>query len=300
MEKISFNYKNYCVRGYKWASENPKAVVVFSHGMAEHTARYDGLGSYLSKQGLTCYAFDYIGHGYSKAPEEKVGVLKDTDNFIQTIVECMKAIHDTVKHDNKDLDMYLFAHSMGSMCAQRYIEEFPDDYKKVILSGTDIGGPLYAIAKVLAGYFVKKNGFNSYSPFINSLGVEAFDKPFKDEGTLAWLTRNPENVRIYKEDPLCGDAYPVGYYMSLGKELCDAKKDENVKLIKAEKVLLMSGAEDPVSKFTKSVFALEKLYKKHGINVEAKIIENARHETFNEADPVKTQVYETIRDFYLK
>ncbi len=300
MEKISFNYQNYCVRGYKWVAANPKAVIVFSHGMGEHIARYDDLGCYLSKEGFNCYGFDYIGHGYSKAPEDKVGVLQNTDNFIQTIVDCMKAIHDTVKNDNKDLDMYLFAHSMGSMCAQRYIEEFPEDYKKVILSGTDIGGPLYSAAKLLAGYFVKKNGFNSYSDLINSMSLGAFDKPFKGEESLAWLSVNKENIKKYKADSLCGGDYPVGYYQSLGKELNDAKKVENVKLIKAEKILLMSGEFDPVSKFTKSVYALEKLYKKCGLNVESKIIKDARHETFNEADPTKTFVYETIRDFYLK
>ena len=46
--------------------ENPpqiKAVIVFNHGLAEHSLRYDRFGSILSENGYVFTAFDMRGHG---------------------------------------------------------------------------------------------------------------------------------------------------------------------------------------------------------------------------------------------
>ena len=50
--------------------ENPpeiKAVIVFNHGLAEHSLRYDRFGSILSENGYVFTDFDMRGHGRTAA-----------------------------------------------------------------------------------------------------------------------------------------------------------------------------------------------------------------------------------------
>ena len=44
-------------------SGDVRAVVVLSHGMAEHSARYDRFGCVLAENGIALYAEDHRGHG---------------------------------------------------------------------------------------------------------------------------------------------------------------------------------------------------------------------------------------------
>lgn len=288
------------IKGYLWKDESvtPKAAIVIYHGMAEHTLRYDNFAEYLTKYGYLVYAFDFIGHGYSKLPEAKVGVL-DTTNLINDILGCQKNIYEFVKEEVKDLPIYLFAHSMGSMTAQRYLELNPGDYKKVILSGTDIGGFKYTFLKLITKSIVKKHGYNCYNDTIKKLTLDSFNNKYKKENNnLSWLSLNRENIDIYNADPLCGEVYPVGYFNSMAIMMNEAVNKENIKKINVEKIFLLSGEGDPVSNFGKSVNALYKKYKKAGINVYKQLIPNARHETINENEPVKSSVYNIIKNFY--
>jgi len=44
----NFNFQGYNkadITGYKWNSDQPKAVVLIIHGMSEHAARYDHFAS---------------------------------------------------------------------------------------------------------------------------------------------------------------------------------------------------------------------------------------------------------------
>ena len=44
---------------------NPKGVIQFSHGMAEHKERYYDFMNYLSDHGYVCVIHDHRGHGGS-------------------------------------------------------------------------------------------------------------------------------------------------------------------------------------------------------------------------------------------
>lgn len=50
----------------------------------------------------------------------------------------------------------LFSHSMGSITAQEYIQKYPNDFQKVILSGTDVGDLRYLFCNGLLVYQLKK------------------------------------------------------------------------------------------------------------------------------------------------
>ncbi|MEG0379193.1 MAG: alpha/beta hydrolase, partial [Eubacterium sp.] len=67
------------------APKDPKAVVVFVHGLCEHQGRYDYMADQFTARKFKVYRFDHRGHGKSKGeryfyktPDE---IIDDT-NFI--------------------------------------------------------------------------------------------------------------------------------------------------------------------------------------------------------------------------
>ena len=148
---------------------------------------------------------------------------------MSTIIEDIKFVHNTYRDEFKRYPSCLFAHSMGSMAAERYIELHPRDFDKLVLSGSDIYDSRYGLLKILAKNYMNFHGAISYSKKIEKLTMGGLNKPFqkKGEGELAWLSNNKANVEEYKKNPYCNKQYPVNYYYSLAKTLKQIKKKKN-------------------------------------------------------------------------
>ena len=283
------------VYGFKTTCDNPKSVILFVHGMAEHIGRYKSVANYLSTKGFICYGFDLIGHGKSVFENERVGIVK-ADDFFEAEMECIKHIYDFIKKEHQDLEINLFAHSMGSMISQCYIEKYPDDFSKVILSGTDIGSLKYKLMSKIVKGMIKKHGLYYYSDLIQKLSLDAFDKPF--DRKLGWLSANEQNIKDYLNDPLCNERYPIGYFYSLAINLYEAAKSKNIKNIKVKKILFLTGEKDPVTNFSKSTKKIYKKYQKLGLNCYIEILTGLRHEVFHETDDINFAVYQMVDKFY--
>ena len=231
---------------------------------------------------------------------EKIGECTDYD-FMDAVIKAMKLVRDEYDEYFKDTKRCLFAHSMGSMAAQRYIQKYPNDFDYVVLSGTDIGGGKYKFGKPLLKLFTK-DGKIKYSNFVLNMSTTGFNKKFKkDHPKYGWLSRNPHNIKAFEESPYCGKDFPTNYFYSMAKMMCENVKPENLKRINPKvKIFIYSGKEDPVSNYGKSILKLEKLYKKYGLNVTSKVIPNARHEVHNENEEIKLELFKTIVDFYSK
>ncbi|MCR4911153.1 MAG: lysophospholipase [Bacilli bacterium] len=63
-------------------------------------------------------------------------------------------------------------------------------------------------------------------------------------------------------------------------------------------MFIISGEEDPVTNYGKSVAILEKMYHKYGVkSVQTKVYTHMRHEILNELE--KEKVFEDISKFFL-
>ncbi len=298
-EYLSFDENtNLCV--YLWLpeTEDVKGVIQLAHGMAEHLGRYDEFGEYFKKLGYIVFGADHYAHGKSVKDIKDIGVVIDYD-FIDAVHQ---SIHKTHEKYFKDLDVphYLFSHSMGSMAAQSYIEKYPHDFSKVVLCGTDAPSVLYKMAKMLT----KKRGrigHIEYWSVAENLGVGSFNKKFKKENDpVAWLSKDLDNRRRYKEDELCGASFPTNYYYSLASSLVESKKKENRELINKDlKLLVICGALDPVGHFGKGPTKLNKQYQKMGLDSSLIIYDDARHEILNEGF-IKDKVYSDLLSFFSK
>ena len=297
-EFIKFDEKvNLCV--YLWDQvDSPKGCVQLAHGMAEHLARYDEFAMYLNSLGFIVIGADHYAHGKSVDDLKKIGVVEDYD-FMTAILNSIKLVrthYDALFQGAK----VLFAHSMGSMAAQRYIELYPQDFEKVVISGTDYPAGKYGFAKLLTSSSGKV-GRIKYSKFIDGLGVGSFNKGLeKEHPKLAWLSTNRDNYLKYEQDPMCGAMFPNNYYHSLAcMLLTSVKKEERAKINKDLLVFIMAGALDPVGGKGKGPKKLADDYEKllGAERVKLTLYPNARHECLNEVPEIKEQVYADIATF---
>ncbi len=165
--------------------QQPRAAVLVVHGLGEHAGRYHGFAEALASSGVSTFAYDQRGHGTSEGRRGHVGsfdvLLQDLDRFRREVSGLVDA----------RLPLFLLGHSMGGLVALRYLEEYDAPLNGGILIapwlGTAVSVPRWkitlasALTRVLPAV-----------PFRNAIDPDA-------------LSRDPEVVRAYREDPLVHD-----------------------------------------------------------------------------------------------
>ena len=112
----------YCVNKV----ENPKAAVIFVHGICEHLGRYEYLKNKFNAEGYSVYRYDARGHGKS---EGKRGYLEDFEDYLDDL----DIFVNIVRRENKKV--ILVGHSMGGLVATAYTCRYPDKINLLALSG---------------------------------------------------------------------------------------------------------------------------------------------------------------------
>lgn len=112
--------------------KKPVGIVQISHGMAENKERYKNFMKFLSNHGYIAVIHDYRGHEKSVAKEDEFGYFnKSKDALKNELYEVIKFI----KKKYPNLKITLFSHSMGSLVARMYIQDYDDMIDKLILCG---------------------------------------------------------------------------------------------------------------------------------------------------------------------
>jgi acylglycerol lipase len=172
MQHLENSFKGY--QGFKiyyqyWLPDGEaKAVLLISHGYAEHSGRYGNVVNYFVPRGYAVYAPDHRGHGRSD------GARVEVDDFHDYVVD-LKTFFDIVKKKNPDKKVFLIGHSMGSVIAVAYALEYQHELAGMLNSS---GGLL-------------KPGDPPMTPPSAGKPLSAFI-----------LSRDPAVVEAYKNDPL--------------------------------------------------------------------------------------------------
>ena len=290
MSKVELTLKS--VDGYElslavFEAKNPKAVIQFIHGMEEYKERYDAFAEYLCSKGYTCVTSDLRGHGKSAPVLSHISNKKGDKLIIADQKEIRRYIKRTY---DKDLPLYLFGHSMGTIISRVLIQSDGTKYSKIALSG-------YVNPNPIAGV----KGSKGHSKLINGLAVGTFNKTIENPRTpLDWLSYNEENVDKYIADPLCGVEFTLGSFDALMCLLSKMGKARKYKSVKEDTpILLIAGEDDPCTGFDKGRASSKALLEKVGYkNVEAVTLDNMRHEILNEKENQK--VYEELEKFFEK
>ena len=115
-----------------------------------------------------------------------------------------------------------------------------------------------------------------------------------------WVSVNIENVKVFRADPFCNFVFTANGFKTLMQLILNLyDKEKLAQMPKDIPVLFVSGQDDPVGDFGKSVEKVFHSFEALGMeNVQMKLYPGDRHEILNEAD--KDQVYGDIYRFILQ
>ena len=245
----------------------PKALIHLIHGYAEHIDRYGNVVNELIPAGYAVFGNDHRGHGKSQGRRGHVS------SFQEFIDDERQFALEVIKTQFPDSLYFVLGHSMGSLIAMNYVEQYPDGIKGLILSGTgsqpgtDIPKILISVTKVL-------------SKILPAVHVKS---PLPPE----FISRDPDVVKAYVDDPLVYNvitprlAHEMNRYVVLGAQ--------NAFKITTP-VLIQLGSQD-------TAFSGQKeLYEKIGAKDKTfKLYEGLKHEVYNELPADRARVLADLR-----
>ena len=252
------------------AEGTPRGVVQLLHGVGEHAGRYGALIAALTAAGFHVYADDHRGHGRTGLRQhggpEKLGRLGK--GGLRAAEEAVWQLTEIIRAENPDLPLVLLGHSWGSFLAQMLVNDHPEAWDAVILSGSALRMP-------------------------GSLNAAPLNARWSNDGATGfeWLSRDPAVWTEFDEDPLTTDVPllklfgPIEAAKLYGRPAKDLGRDIPM--------LLLVGRDDPVGG-PRSVHKLADEYRNRSglTDVTTLVYPDARHEIFNELqqDEVRADV----------
>ena len=178
---------------------------------------------------------------------------------------------------------------MGSFIARGYVFRHADSIQGLILSATGMRYGLIAkIARAIARWDSRRIGARSTSKLMAKLSFGSFNLRFLPARTpFDWLSRDPAQVDLYINDPMCGFDCSAQLWVDLfgGISEFEALEKHAQQLPAKLPVLGIAGTHDPVSMGGLGIKQVCKLYQKGGLHdVNVKLYDKARHELTNETN----------------
>ena len=247
-----------------WLPERPTRALLLVHGYAEHSGRYEEMGAWFAARGAAVHAYDHRGHGRSGGPRCHVARFEE-------FLDDLAAVLASVRAQHPDLPLTLVGHSMGALITLAFLAERQPPIASAVTSGAALSlGAISPVRVALA------RALRRVLPRL-SLG-----SGLDPQG----LSRDPEVVRRYLEDPLVHRTMTA----SLGAELLAAASRTAARAGQVGVPLLMlHGAADPLcaAEGTRSFHA--------GLGSAGRalrIYPELRHEIFNE--PERETVWQDV------
>lgn len=262
-----------------WQGEDSiRGVIILAHGMGEHALRYAGLADSLNRAGYLVYANDHRGHGQTVKDGSQLGNY-GSDGWRGLIDDELELIRRV--REEHDLPILLLGHSMGSMVVQHLITVASELVDGAALSGTTA---VDVMAAATASAVAEADGDTDL--------FASFNAAFEPVRTASdWLSRDPDQVDLYVEDPLCGFTVTDDSIQSLMEAGVAFSTEASTRAIRKDlPIYLFSGDADPVGLGGVLVTRVADRYREAGIaDVAIKLYPEARHEVFNETNRAEVE-----------
>lgn len=242
---------------YWLPDSKPRAVILISHGLAEHSGRYMNVVNHFVPRGYAVYSLDHLGHGKSDGKRVYVRQFADYTDVLSTYLAMIRVWQP-------GRQIFLLGHSMGALIAASLLLDHQSAFAGTILSGPSVVVPknvsrsTIAIARLLS----------TLAPKVGLMALDA-----------TGVSRDPAVVRAYIDDPL---VYTGKTTARLGYELIEAMQRVMTEAaqITLPMMILQGGADRLVDPNGARI-----LYDTIGsTNKTLKIYDNLYHEVYNEPE----------------
>ena len=239
------------------ANDQASAVVLISHGLGEHSGRYEHVAAAFNSAGFHVFALDHIGHG--KSPGKRAFVSRFSE-----LTDGVAELRAHIAHDFPSMPVYLVGHSLGGLIAASTVLDAAKDYAGLLMTGPALGVP----APPPAWQVLLLRLFSAITPGLKALELDA-----------KAICRDPAVVDDYVADPLVNhENIPARMVVSLfdeGARVMSRARDINLS------VLLLHGAEDQLTSASASTEFVDMLASS---DKQCTIYEGMYHELFNEPE----------------
>lgn len=276
----------------KWTPKEKeiKAVIQITHGMLEHSNRYDWFASALADEGFLVLAQDILGHGESIISAQDLGFF-DEEKQDDVLIEDMHTLRTICHKDElRNKPYFMIGHSMGSYLLRKYLTIHGEGLNGGIIMSTGyIQEKTVKMGMRITAWIAGLRGWHHRSKFIRNLTYDKYYRQYDLFGKKkenSWLTKDIAVVEEYYKDPKCTFLFTLNAYMSLFSTVLYDEKMEHVKQTPRELPLFfVAGDKDPVGAFGEGALKVYHLYKEAGLtDITWKLYEDDRHELLNETD----------------
>jgi acylglycerol lipase len=187
-----------------WTAVSPRAVLVVVHGLAEHSGRYAHVGRHFAGRGWAVYALDTRAHGRSPGPKVHVA---DFAEFLADVRSMVAYAHE--RHPG--LPLFLLGHSQGGLVMLLYALRHPEG-----LAGVVVTSPLLEAHPSLRPSKAFRLTLRILQRIAPRLRLPSGVDPRA-------ISRDPEVVRAYVEDPLVSRRVSPLWYAALRRAQAEVR-----------------------------------------------------------------------------
>lgn len=244
-----------------------KAIVIITHGVAEHSECYHHAAAVLAQKSLDVWAWDLPGHGKSYGQRGYVKAFSEYTDRLQEV------LGEVQRHTDAKIPLFLLGHSMGGMITFQFALQNPTaPVKAYVLSSPAFG------VKVQVP-FIKDQAARVLMHVAPKLTIP-HQIIYED------LSRDADLIKTYYKDPLRHTKFSAPLYLGI----LDAMESAQQRAHEFTAPLLIQAAgQDKIV----DVLATQELFAKIGSAQKTlKIYPESYHEIFND-----TNKQEVIDDF---
>ncbi len=267
------------------AATDACGMLLISHGLAEHSRRYEAFADAMAGRGFHVYAHDHRGHGETTAPDAPIGRFARRDGVAQVIADVL-AVRELAASSHPGLPIILFGHSMGGLISLNTVVTHPAKFDAVTVWNSNFNPGLAGRAAQLILKTERMfKGSDVPSGPLPKLTFGTWGKSIANRRTdFDWLSRIPEQVDKYIADPLCGFDASVSLWLDLFELTFRAPQKANLDRLRRDMPIhLVGGGKDPATDGAKAITWLAKHLEKAGFSrITTEIYPDMRHETLNE------------------
>ncbi len=279
----------------KYMADAPKGVVVISHGFTETAEKYQEIIYYFLKEQYHVYISEHCGHGNSYRMSEDLSLVH-VDSFKRYINDIL-TVANIAKKENKELPMFLYAHSMGGGVAAALLSKEKKLFKKAVLSSPMIrpqtGNVPWHAAKMVAVFFCRTGKSKEYV-----LGGHPFDgKETFEDSASSCFERFEFYQRRRNSEVLYQMSSPSYGWLRAAAELEKYLLKEAWQRIETPIIVFQAENDAFVCPEQQSQFVL-KINRAGNTQAELIKVPGTKHEIFNSSSEVLEGYWEKIFSFF--